>query len=499
MTRVSASAIDPRSPCIVGVAQRTIRPPEGPAPEPLDSWAEMAKAAASDSGAPDVLRQLDSVQIVYCQSWQYDEPVARFCERIGASPRHSLYSGIGGTTPQVLINDVAEAMLRGELDTALVVGAEALATKRALKKAGEKPRWSFPPAERKPFPFEAMPHEAEIAHEVFQAWLTFPLFDVARRARRGDPLDAYAAGIGSMMAPMTDVAAKSPHAWFPVTRSASELITATPDNRYVGWPYTKWIVSVMDVDMAAAAIVMTHEGADRYGVPMDKRVYVRGWAYGTDCWYVAERDEMWRSRGMEETSRAALGAAGIGVDDVAHLDLYSCFASSLHLACDALGISPTDPRGLTVTGGLPFAGGPASNYMLHSIATMTDVVREDAGSVGVVSGVGMHMTKHAYAAYSTTPGSAAPKPPGDLGLKATPKREIVSSYDGDATVVTYTVAHQRDGSPEWGLIIGEIDGGKRIYAKVLDADLMVDAESRELVGATVSVANDGKMNVASWT
>src|SRR3954471_11812445 len=336
MTRVS---VDPRTPCIVGVAQRTIRPPEGPAPEPLDSWVELANAAAADSGAAGVLKRLDSVQIVYCQSWQYDDPTARLCERIGASPRHSLYSGIGGTTPQVLVNDVAEAMLRGELDTALVVGAEALATKRALKKAGEKPAWSHRDPERKPFPFEAMPHDAEIAHEVFQAWLTFPLFDVARRAQRGESLDDYVAGIGAMMAPMTDVAAKSPHAWFPVARSASELVTATPDNRYVGWPYTKWIVSVMDVDMASAAIIATHETADRLGVPAERRVYLRGWAYGTDCWNVAERDEMWRSAAMEATSQAALTVAGIDIDEVAHLDLYSCFGSSLHLACDALGIS----------------------------------------------------------------------------------------------------------------------------------------------------------------
>jgi acetyl-CoA C-acetyltransferase len=498
MTRVSASVIDPRSPCIVGVAQRTVRPPEGPAPEPLESWVEVAAAAAADAGAPAVLSQLDSVQVVYCQSWQYDDPIARFTERIGATPRHSLYSGIGGTTPQVLVNEVAEAMVRGELDTALIVGAEALATKRALKKAGEKPAWSFKDPERKPFPFEAMPHEAEIAHEVFQAWLTFPLFDVSRRAHRGESLPSYVDGIGQMMAPMTEVAAKNPHAWFPVARSAPELMTATADNRYVGWPYTKWTVSVMDVDMASAAIVMTHEAAERFGVPTDKRVYLRGWAYGTDCWYVAERDEMWRSRAMEETSRAALHAAGASVDDIAHFDLYSCFASSLHLACDALGIAPTDPRGLTVTGGLPFAGGPASNYMLHSIATMTEVLRDDAGSLGLVSGVGMHMTKHAYAAYSTSPGASAPTPPGDLGLKTVPTREIVSTYDGDAAVVTYSVAHQRDGSPEWGLVIGEIDGGKRIYAKITDPALLADAESRELVGTTVTVTTDGKMNTARW-
>jgi acetyl-CoA C-acetyltransferase len=343
-----------------------------------------------------------------------------------------------------------------------------------------------------------MPHDAEIAHEVFQAWLTFPLFDVARRAQRGDSIAGYAAQIGAMMAPMTDVAAKSPHAWFPVARSATELVTATADNRYVGWPYTKWTVSVMDVDMAAAAVLMTHEAADRLGVAADRRVYLRGWAYGTDCWYVAERDEMWRSAAMAATSRSALAAAGVTVDDVGHFDLYSCFASSLHLACDALGLSPTDQRGLTVTGGLPFAGGPASNYMLHSIGAMTGALREDPGSLGVVSGVGMHMTKHVYAAMSTDPGRALPALQGDLGLDGVPNREIVATYDGAGTVATYAVAHQRDGTPEWGLVIADLPDGRRAYAKITDAGLLADAESRELVGSPITISAEGKVNTARW-
>ena len=97
---------------------------------------------------------------------------------------------------------------------------------------------------------------------------------------------------------------------------------------------------------------------------------------------------------MAAAASTALAAAGIGIDDAAHLDLYSCFGSSLHFACDALGISPHDARGLTVTGGLPYHGGPGSGYLVHAIAKMTDVLRADPGAFGVVSGVGMHMTKH---------------------------------------------------------------------------------------------------------
>ena len=38
--------VDPRTPCLIGGAQRTIRPGEGPSPEPLVLWDEITRAAA---------------------------------------------------------------------------------------------------------------------------------------------------------------------------------------------------------------------------------------------------------------------------------------------------------------------------------------------------------------------------------------------------------------------------------------------------------------------
>src|SRR5262249_28529800 len=262
----------------------------------------------------------------------------------------------------------------------------------------------FKPDEKRPFPWESPPDPIEVAHEVFQAWLTFAIFDNARRGRIGAGLDEYRAGIGAMLAPMSAVAAKNPHAWFPIARRAEEIITATPDNRMVGYPYTKYAIAVMDVDMAGALIVATHERADALGVPADQRVYLRGWCYATDPVLVAAHPDMTSSPAMRTASAAALGAAGAGIDDVAYLDLHSCFASSLHFACDALGLAPTDRRGLTVTGGLPYHGGPASGYLTHSIAAMVERLCADPAALGLVSGVGMHMTKHVFGVYSTSPG-----------------------------------------------------------------------------------------------
>ena len=86
---------------------------------------------------------------------------------------------------------------------------------------------------------------------MFQAWLTFAIFEIGRRGHLGIEPAAYRRELGELLAPFSSVAAKNPYAWFPVERTVDELITPSRDNRLVGYPYTKYMVSVMDVDMAA--------------------------------------------------------------------------------------------------------------------------------------------------------------------------------------------------------------------------------------------------------
>ena len=76
--------IDPRTPCVIGVAARTWHPgdvgTEG-APEPLQMWEEVARAAAAGATRPALLEQLQSLQVVFCQTWQYDDAVANHAHR----------------------------------------------------------------------------------------------------------------------------------------------------------------------------------------------------------------------------------------------------------------------------------------------------------------------------------------------------------------------------------------------------------------------------------
>jgi acetyl-CoA C-acetyltransferase len=460
--------IDPRTPCVIGVARRTWR--EEPAPEPVAMWEDVARAAAADAGSPQAVRNLESLQIVYCQSWQYDDPCGRLAHRLGADPRQRTYSGLGGSVPLRLVGDLAAAMLRGELDLGLVVGAEALATRRRLPDQV----WSYAPDELRPFPIELERNEA--AHGIYQAYLTFALLDTARRGCLGRTPAEHQDELGHLLAPLTEVAASDPeHAWFPIAREAAEITTPSVANRMVATPYTKLMTAIMDVDMAAAVLIATEDSADRLGVPAERRVYLHGLGLADEPPAIAARPDLGSSPALRSAGLVAL--AGLGIDAVAHLDLYSCFASSLAFARDALGI--IDERSLSVTGGLPYHGGPGSNYCTHALAAMVDVLRADPGSYGLVTGVGMHMTHHGASLWSTVPGAFAP--PGPLGPP--PATEVVRGAQGPARVATFSTVYNRQG-PEWSAFVCDLPDGTRCYAR-LEEPVAGDVD---LVGATVTLA-----------
>ena len=101
---VTVAGVDPRSPCVIGVGQLVSRPEDGPAPEPLEQWETVVRAAAADAeargGAGEVLDRVDALRIVYCQSWQYDDPPGRLGRRRG--PRHPSPAEEGGRAASVV-------------------------------------------------------------------------------------------------------------------------------------------------------------------------------------------------------------------------------------------------------------------------------------------------------------------------------------------------------------------------------------------------------------
>ncbi len=494
-----------RLPVLIGAAQYTHHPDAASeCPEPLAMMEQVARAACADAGSSRILQAIDSVQVVNIFCWTYADPPGMLAARLGIEPRHRLYTAIGGNTPQWLVNGAADAIARGEIDVALLVGAEAMRTLRSYRSRGAMPPWTV--SEGRPqMVGDLRPgvNDLEARHGMRLPVEVYPLFENALRARAGESIAEHQRKVGALMARFTRVAARNPHAWFREERTPEELITVGPDNRMVGFPYPKRLNAIIEVDQAAAVVMTSLARAKDLGVPQDRMVFLWGGADATDIWYVSERLNYVESPAIRAAGRAALGQAGVQIDDVAYIDLYSCFPSAVQIGRDALGIAPDDPRDLTVTGGLPYHGGPGNNYSMHAIATMVDLLRRDPTAKGLVTALGWFITKHSVGVYSGSP-------PGrewsrdvrcyDEAQDIARAPQVVAEADGAASIETYTVVHGRDGAPERGIVIGRLDDGRRFLANIpADDRAALDAlEREEGVGRRGRVRHDPSTNTNAF-
>jgi acetyl-CoA C-acetyltransferase len=363
-----------------------------------------------------------------------------------------------------------------------------LATLRRARKSARQLDW--PRAQGKPeYPFEDPIHPEEISHDIRQAYTTFAILDSARRAHLGLTPDENRRQQAAMMARLSACAAQNPRAWFRKEHTATSLYQLTDNDRMVASPFSKNTMAFMDVDMAAAIIISSKQLADELNIPAQKRIYVQGWGYAKEPPYIAQRAELFHSPAMRAASDQVFAMAGTTLADIDFLDLYSCFASNINFTRDALGITDQDPRPLTVTGGLPYFGGPGNNYTTHSIASMVELLRAHSGSSGLVTGVGMHMTNHSCAIYSSTARDIKAIAP---ARQACATREIAARAGGTATIVGYTVLHTK--TERYAVAVCEFSDGARCYARCSDPGLASAMEQEEWVGRTISLRSESAVN-----
>jgi acetyl-CoA C-acetyltransferase len=340
-------------------------------------------------------------------------------------------------------------------------------------------------------------HEA--AHGIRAALNVYPLFEQAIRGARGRSLAQHRAALGRLFAGFAAVAARNPLATRRQGYGADEIVTPTPANPMIGFPYTKLMNASAYVDQSAAVLVCSAAKADELGIAAARRVYLHGCAEGNDHWYMTERWNLHSSPAINRVVRRCFDMAGRSLADVAAFDLYSCFTSAVEIGCQEIGLAEDDPRGLTVTGGLPYFGGPGNNYVMHSIAEMVQRVRAKPGSFGLVTANGNYVTKHAAGLYSTAP-LGRPwqrEAPAVLQteLDGLPKAPFTETPAGAAVVESYTVVHGKAG-PELGIIVGRLrDSGRRFVANTPgDAATLADLEARDSLNRPGTVQSVGGRN-----
>lgn len=487
--------LDPRTPVIVGVGQVNQRD-ESPDTEPVDLMA----AAAREAADPRVLAAVDSVRVVNLLSWRYRDPGLLLGRLIGAPDAATQYTGIGGNTPQSLVNQTCLDIQQGRAGVVLLAGGETWRTRMRLRARGIRPNWTrqddsvaVPPGSGADVPM-AGPAEERIGLD--RPSFVYPLFEQSLRISAGESSAEHQRRIGELWAGFSAVAADNPHAWVRQALSAEQIAAVGAENRMISWPYPKLMNSNNMVDQAAALILCSAQMAEYLQIPRDSWVFPHAGTDSHDTYLIGERAELHRSPAIRIGGRRVLEIAGLGVDDLDHVDLYSCFPSAVQVAAGELGLPAGRP--LTVTGGLTFAGGPWNNYVMHSIATMAEVLRAQPGTRGLITANGGYLTKHSFGVYSTTP-PATPFRWEDVQAEVDrePTRTAHVEWEGVGSVEAWTVPFDRDGTPEKAFVAVRTPDGGRALALIDDADAAAATVAEDIAGAEVRVSADGRAEVVS--
>jgi len=502
---------------IIGVGEVVEQVPENldKAASPLDLMVAAAKSALENSGVKNLKSALDTIAVVRTTSesagtlkspfGDADNYPRSVAHHIGADPEHAYYSKLGGNTPQSLVNKFSKEIRKGQKEAVLIVGSEAVANQKALKKAKIKANWrnditgSLDDAGADAY---STIHISQMYNELTNIAAMYSLFENARRGQNGTSQSDYALECGQLFEAFSKVAATHPNSMFPQAYTAEEIAKVTDTNKPVTGIYTRAMVAKDGVNLGASVILMSEAKALSLGIHPDKFIYPVVGSEAEDK-TLPFRENLAKSAAMEAAYEGAFKTAGLKMSDISCMDLYSCFPIAVFAACETLGIQHDDPRGLTVTGGLPFFGGPGNNYSMHGIVNIVKQLRKDKEGYGLVGANGGFLSKHAIGIY----GTQAPQKgfrladPAALDAKVqAQKSPILAEYaDGRAIIESYSVEFSSKG-PKRGFIMGRLEDGRRFLGSTdrADKETVQELLSDDALGREVFVTSKGPGNRFSF-
>jgi acetyl-CoA C-acetyltransferase len=483
-----SSDLDPTTPVLVGVGQCAERI-DDPGYEGLSAVDLAARAAAyaladASTATGDLAAALDTIAGV--RQFETSTPIAEaplgradnypraVAARIGADPAHAILEVVGGQAPQRLVTEMAAAIAAGAREVVLLVGSEAISTTRHLAEREDRPDFTETlggQLEDRGTGLRGLVTWHTAVHGLVDAPIQYALFENARRARLGLGREEYAVGMGELFAPFSQVAARHPLAAAPTVRTPEELATPSERNRPIVDPYPRFLVARDQVNQGAAVLLMSVGAARRLGVPEEKWVYLHGHA-DLRAPDLLDRDDLSTYPTGVLAVEHALEVAGAELEDVTFFDLYSCFPVAVSPVLEGLGLQPDDPRGFTLTGGLPFFGGAGNNYSMHAIAEAVQRCRTDPDGLGLVTANGGMLAKYSVGLYSARPAPWRDDRSAQLQAEVDswPAPPFTEHPEGWAQIETYAVRYGRSGR-RTGIVIGRLeDDGARFLAKALEDD-----------------------------
>ena len=229
----------------------------------------------------------------------------------------------------------------------------------------------------------------------------YAIIESAMRHKSKRSIQDHERFLGDSYAKFSEIAAQNPHAWNQKIFTSEEIQNPSAKNQRIAYPYNKLHNSSWNVNQASALILTSEDIANKLSIPSAQRVYPLVSSETNHMIGVIQRPDITNPVGLQLAAKFLLETAAKNKVIPTLYELYSCFPVAVQLFAESLNVPENIDK--TITGGMPFAGGPLNNYMLHATAQMLMRIRKHTNEIGLITGVSGMMTKQALAIWGKDP------------------------------------------------------------------------------------------------
>jgi acetyl-CoA C-acetyltransferase len=443
--------------------------------------------AIEDTGAPEIKKYIDEIQIPKGY-WAYRDPGKWIAERHGFSKAKTSVTKIG-VLQQNLINSACRKIINGEARASLIVGGEARF--KMIQAFREGVDFNETELNQNPNNYIKAKEELYVPEELdalgMMAVGYYAILESAMRHKTKKTLKEHEIFLGKYYEKFSKIASTNSHAWNQNIFSSEEIRIPSEKNQRIAYPYNKLHNSSWNVNQASALILTSEEIANTLNVPKSKRVYPLVSSETNHMIGVIQRPNLTSPVGLKLAADYLIEKAVSNQVIPSLYELYSCFPIAVQLFAGALNIP--ENKNKTITGGMPFAGGPLNNYMLHSTVQMLMKIRDKTDEIGLITCVSGMMTKQALAIWGKDPmmdfESMDVTPEAEKLEIPVPMSEL---KQGNAKIIGCTTLYEKL-NPSKAIFYAEDSQGHRLVLTSTDNEIINKVEKEECVGKKISFLN----------
>jgi acetyl-CoA C-acetyltransferase len=445
---------------------------------------QAVKEALSDSGNKSIKDQIDEIRIPK-GFWRYRDPGKWIAKNNDFKKIPTTHVAKIGVLQQNLINEACLKIENGEINAAIILGGEA--RYKQLRSIIEKKEYSETKLDENPDFYikakEDLYGDEELKELGAMAVGYYASMETAIRKNDDETIEEHQNNIASMYEEFSKVASNNEDAWLDHPYSREEILVISKKNKMLAYPYNKLHCTSWNVNQSAALIICSEELANKLEIDNNKRVYPISSSENNHMIAIQQRPKLFESLGMIYAAKSMhkmMKKLDIRLDAY---DLYSCFPAAVKMFSKSLELGSEIPK--TITGSMPYAGGPLNSFVIHSTVKMIQKIRALEVRHGLVTGVSGMMTKQSFCVW----GKEYQKQFifDDVTERAKLDEnpvELSNIAEGEGEIIGYTIIQGSDNAPKAVLYLDDEKKHRKVVSS-LDKNFINLLMEEEWVGKKV--------------